>query len=105
MTEKEWVDRLAIRLMQSFDSAYAWHKKGLSVDAILIQHDIIAAGAGVEKNIVKLHQRTIRLACEAVDAGVLFPVAHEAMTNELRHITATALQHRRKPKAKPKGNQ
>lgn len=75
MTNAQLADKLMRVVLLSFRHAYEKHAAGESLDAILIEHDIVAAGSDVAKPIVELHQRAIRSACAAVDARVPLPVA------------------------------
>jgi hypothetical protein len=63
------------QIMESFEHAYRLHKRGESLDAILIRHDIMAAYAGVDKVIISAHQRAIRSAVNAVDQRVPLELA------------------------------
>jgi hypothetical protein len=78
MTKKElhFADALVKACLESFDYAYTLHQHGQSVDSLLIYHDIIAAARDTDPKILRLHQRAIRSACEAFDAGVPLQHAH-----------------------------
>jgi len=72
------------QVLGSFTVAYCSHASGTSLDALLIQHDIIAAGSDVPPSIMKAHQRAVQSACEACDKKVPLPIARAALDKSLR---------------------
>lgn len=75
MKSLDFAELLINAVLASFVHAYEKHAAGDSLDAILIQHDIVAAGSNVAKPIVDLHRRAIKSACAAHEAGVPLPQA------------------------------
>jgi len=70
LSKEEFGKALIEAVLESFRAAYLRHRRGESLESILILHDIVAAGSDVDPTIVRLHQRAIKSACAAVDNDV-----------------------------------
>ena len=85
MTDKEAGERFVKELCEGFTHAYRAHQSGRSVEALLIYHDIIAAGSDVPESIKKAHRSTIKSACEACDNKIPLEIGRTALEGFMRN--------------------
>lgn len=85
--------------MTTFNAAYQWRARGQSLEAILIQHDIIAAGRDIPKVMQGVHQRMIKEACAAYEANWPLPQARvRVMSVLLEALDYAMVRHEKRKK-------
>lgn len=56
----------------------------MSLDELLIEHDIEAAGVGVDEHLAETGRRTIRAAVKAVDTRLPYHPSHDFLIGKIR---------------------
>ena len=75
VTQAQFAADLAHQISRTFFRAYWSHANGMSEDELLIEHDIEAAAANIDKHVAETCRRTISTAVKAVDRNVPYLIA------------------------------
>jgi len=83
-TPEQFGEQLIENVLATFTVAYDDNRKGVSLDAILIEHDILAAGVGQAKVITAMQHKAIKSAVAAVEQRLPLAYARHYLEHQLR---------------------
>jgi hypothetical protein len=97
--ERKFADDLISKIDLTFQRAYYAHINGVSETELLIDFDIEAAWANVDKHIVSVGRKTIKSAVSAVDKRLPFDLAHQYLVDRLHKRVDTIIRKREQQRA------
>jgi hypothetical protein len=93
--QQEAADQLVQLIMRTFFFSYFSRMNGMTLDELLISHDIEAAGCGADTKLQQTARLAIRSAVNAVDKGVPYPIAHNCLLDQIGSCMVAHIKHKR----------
>jgi len=82
--QEKFAEDLLSLIETTFLRAYNSRVAGMTIDEMLIYHDIEAAASNVDKSVIDTCRRTIQTAVKAVDCQVAYDDAHAYLVDQLQ---------------------